>query len=198
MKFAYADPVYYKQSHHYPDHPESYLWDDLQTHHNLILRLVEEYPDGWALSCSAPSLRLLLPVVPERARIGVWCKTFSAFKRGVRPAYAWEPVIWCGGRNPPEHPHPPPPKGGKQTTPKDFHETWVETPGLLCPITLRKGLTGAKPEAFCHWVLDLLGFQPGDLVDDLYPGTNVMGDVVLQRQAANRRSRHMKGQADAC
>lgn len=50
--------------------------------------------------------------------------------------------------------------------------------GLLAPITLKKGLTGAKPEAFCRWVLDLLNFQPGDTLDDLFPGTGVMGRMV--------------------
>jgi hypothetical protein len=44
-------------------------------------------------------------------------------------------------------------------------------------ITLRKGLVGAKPEKFCWWVLNLLGFQPGDTLDDLFPGTGVMSRV---------------------
>jgi hypothetical protein len=45
-------------------------------------------------------------------------------------------------------------------------------------ITLRRGLTGAKPERFCRWVLDLMGYVPGDTVDDLFPGTGVMGRVI--------------------
>jgi DNA modification methylase len=98
-------------------------------------------------------------------RVGAWVKTFCAFKRGVRPAYAWEPVIYRGGHNPPWEPHPPPLKGGKQTTPKDF---------IACPITLKKGLTGAKPAQFCDWVLDLLNVKDGDVVDDLFPGTGIM------------------------
>jgi hypothetical protein len=67
------------------------------------------------------------------------------------------------------HSHAPPLKGGKHNTPKDF---------IVEPITLRKGLTGAKPEKVCKWVLDLLNFQPGDTCADLYPGTGAMGRVV--------------------
>jgi hypothetical protein len=69
---------------------------------------------------------------------------------------------------------PAPLKGGKQTTPKDF---------IAEPITLRKGLTGAKPPKFCDWVLDLLNFRQGDSVDDLFPGTGAMGAAVLRREA---------------
>jgi hypothetical protein len=46
---------------------------------------------------------------------------------------------------------------------------------------LKKGLTGVKPEPVCEWILDFLNWQPGDEVDDLFPGTGVMGRVVLNR-----------------
>ena len=87
----------------------------------------------------------------------------------MRPAYAWEPVIFRGGRN--SRP-PTPEKGGKQLTPKDYH---------TASITLKKELVGAKPESFCGWILDLLNFQPGDELVDLFPGTGVMGRVVAVR-----------------
>lgn len=178
MRFAYADPPYLGccglYDHFHGD--DGLCWDDWPTHDQLIARLCDEYPDGWAMSASAPSLHRLLPMVPRDTRISPWCKSFSAFKKGVRPAYAWEPVLWRGGRNPANgHPHAPPEKGGKQNTPKDF--LWLDDPGLLAPITLQKGLTGAKPESFCAWVLDLLNVQMGDTVDDLFTGTGAMGRV---------------------
>lgn len=170
MKFAYADPPYLgccKLYDHY--HPNGLCWDQLDTHRLLIERLCEEYPDGWAMSATSGSLRVILPYCPPDVRVAAWVKSFCAFKKGVRPAYAWEPVIFWRGRNPNAgHSHAPPPKGGKQNTPKDF---------IVEPITLRKGLTGAKPEKVCHWILELLNFQPGDTCDDLYPGTGVMGRV---------------------
>ena len=173
---AYADPPYLgccKLYSHY--HPNGFCWDDLGTHEMLIRRLVSEYPDGWALSASSPSLRRIISLCPEDVRVAAWVKTFCAFKRGVRPAYAWEPVIFWRGRNPSNgHPHAPPEKGGKQTTPKDF---------LAEPITLKKGLTGAKPAKFCSWVLDLLNVQDGDDFVDLFPGTGSMGRALEQRFA---------------
>lgn len=187
MRFAYADPPYLDccglYDHHHGD--DGLCWDDLTTHKLLVERLVDGFPDGWAMSLSSTSLQRILPLCPTDVRVSAWCKTFSAFKKGVRPAYAWEPVIWRGGRNPAfGHPHAPPPKGGKQNTPKDFHETWNQDGGLLAPITLRKGLTGAKPSDFCGWVLDLLNVQPGDEVIDLYPGTGIMGEVAAERLAS--------------
>lgn len=181
MKLAYADPPYLGQCARYDHHhPDGLCWDDTATHRKLIDRLTDEYPDGWALSCSSSSLQTLLPMCPEDVRIAAWVKPFCAFKRGVRPCYAWEPVIWRGGRNPTwGHPHPPPVKGGTQTTPKDY---------LAESITLKKGLTGAKPAKFCEWVLDLLNVQPGDDLTDLFPGTHIMGRVIEEYLNAKRVS----------
>ena len=171
MRFAYADPPYLGCGRLYPEHPEAKKWDDPDEHYRLILHLSAEFPDGWALSASSPSLRTILPMCPEKVRVAAWVKPFCAFKRGVRPCYAWEPVIFCGGRNPPAVKHPPPEKGGKQTTPKDF---------LAESITLKKGLTGAKPPKFCLWVADLLGYREGDEMVDLFPGTGVMGATLSE------------------
>lgn len=166
MRFAYADPPYIGQAkRHYSDDPRCAEVD----HAALIDKLVAEFPDGWALSASSPSLAVILPLCPPGYRVAVWCKSFCAFKRNVRPAYAWEPVIFWGGRNPMHGYRAEVPElGGKQVTPKDF---------IVEPITLRKGLVGAKPERVCRWILDLLNFQPGDELVDLYPGTGVMGKV---------------------
>lgn len=171
MIVAYADPPYLGCCGLYDhDHgSDNKCWDDPETYRLLFALLVRNYPDGWALSLSSTSLRVLLPMTPSDARVAAWVKPFCAFKRNVRPAYAWEPVIFWRGRNPGQgFRHPPPERYGKQTTPKDF---------IAESITLKRGLTGAKPEAFCYWVLALLNIQPGDCVIDLYPGTDVMTRV---------------------
>ena len=136
MRFAYADPPYIGQAkRHYSHDPRCAEVD----HVALVRKLFTEFPDGWALSCSSPSLgeilgniqavRVELEILKDE-RIAVWCKSFCAIKRNVRPAYAWEPVIFWGGRNPMNgHRAAIPEKNGKQTTPKDF---------IVEPITSRR------------------------------------------------------------
>lgn len=163
MKLAYADPPYLGCCDLYDHyHPDGKCWDDVATHAALISRLEHEY-DGYVLSASSPSLFDLLPLFETRPRIGPWVKPFAAFKRNVRIAYTWEPVIFRPGRDSSTDGAP------------------VGRDHLAEPITMRKGLTGAKPRAVCDWILVLLGWIPGDEVDDLYPGTGVMGSVVKAR-----------------
>jgi hypothetical protein len=62
VNFAYADPPYLGCCSLYQHfHPDGRCWDDAETHRLLIERLRAEFPDGWAMSASAPSLRVLLP-----------------------------------------------------------------------------------------------------------------------------------------
>lgn len=167
MKFAYADPPYLGCGKLYvKHHPEALIWDDPEEHRRLIERLSDEYPDGWALSLGSNNLQTLLPMCPPDVRVAAWTKPFAAYKRNVRVAYTWEPVIFRGGRL------------------RSTDGALVNRDFLAEPITMKKGLTGAKPERFCRWVLDLLGFKPGDVVDDLFPGTGIMGQVVDAAQAS--------------
>ena len=67
MRFAYADPPYIGQAkRHYSADPLCAEVD----HHELINRLVAEFPDGWALSASTPSLAIILPMCPSRLEDG--------------------------------------------------------------------------------------------------------------------------------
>lgn len=161
LRLAYADPPYLGCAKLYPEHPEAARWDDPLEHRTLMLGLNRDY-DGWAMSASAPSLKELLPVLPEGARVAVWVKPFAAFKRNVRIAYAWEPVLFRPGRDSST-------LGARVG--RDF---------LSEPITIRRGLVGAKPPRFCRWILDLLGFVDGDELIDLFPGTGIMGAVAAQ------------------
>ncbi len=148
MKFAYADPPYVGQA-------KKHYGADEVDHKMLIERLQAEY-DGWALSCSTPSLHSLLPLCPPDARIAAWVKPFASFKPGVNPAFAWEPVIFRGSR--------------KRERDEDTVRDWCSA-----NITLKKGLAGAKPLDFCNWIIDLLGARPGeDVLDEIFPGTALL------------------------
>jgi hypothetical protein len=157
MRMGFADPPYHRSArkHYAKHHKRAHVWDTLDRHRRLIDRLAGEFADGWALCCSSVNLRDLLPLCPPAVRVGAWVKPFSIFRPGVNPAYAWEPVIFAGGR----------PRPRSAPTVRD----WVS-----CNITLRTGLAGSKPPAFCRWVFELLGLQPGDVLVDLFPGTGVV------------------------
>lgn len=178
MQFAYADPPYLGQCGRYGHRHEAPYgcWNEELTHWDLILDLERDFPDGWALSLSAPSLRSLLSQCPTDVRVAAWVKPFAAFKANVRNAYTWEPVIVRGGRLRS--------KDGAPVT-RD-HLTTDDEPGdaFRHSITLKKGLTGAKPPAFCEWVLKMLGYKSGDSMTDVFPGTGAMGDVVAQLRLA--------------
>lgn len=153
MKFAYADPPYVGQAKKHYGKEESYAGE--VDHRELIDRMCRDFPDGWALSASSPSLREILPLCPEDIRIAAWVKPFAIFKPNVNPAYAWEPVIFRGGRK----------RDRKAQTVRDW---------LRCNVTLRRGLSGVKPEAFGFWLFDLLGMEPSDELVDLFPGSGAV------------------------
>jgi hypothetical protein len=167
MVFAYADPPYVGQARKH--------YGGVEVNHRLLVaHLVDDFPDGWALSCSTPSLRALLPLCPADVRIGAWVKPFHVFKPGVRPAYAWEPVIFRGGRN--ANPDVPM-NGGPATTPRD----WLSANISLQPRP-RQGCAGAKPLAFCYWLFDLLNMRRGDTLVDLFPGSGAVTEAFLRYQ----------------
>ena len=147
MKLAYADPPYLGCAHLYAEKEE--------VDHRKLLERLKEY-DGWALSCSSPSLRILLPMCPVDIRIGAFVKPFASFKPGVNPAYAWEPVLFRPARN----------KHGREI---ETVRDWVAS-----NIMLQKGLVGAKPTTFCFWLFRILGAEPDDDFDDLFPGTGIV------------------------
>jgi hypothetical protein len=153
VRFAYADPPYLGCCKLYGhEHYGGGCWDDLDTHRTLVEQLCVDFPDGWALSLHEPSLRKILPICPDDCRVSPWVKPFASFKPNVNPAYAWEPVIWRGGRD----------FTREDLTVRDWHSE---------NITLRKGLTGAKPPGFCNWIFELLNMQPDDEFVDLFHGS---------------------------
>lgn len=162
MRFAYADPPYLGLAKaFYGDlHPDAADFDNIDTHAALIDRLMEEYPDGWAMSLHSPSLREILPLCPESARVMAWVKPFASFKPGVGVAYAWEPIIVYGGRR----------RTRQQSTVRDW---------TAVNITLKRGFRGAKPDKLILWLLDVLNADPSiDQVDDLFPGSGAVTNVI--------------------
>jgi len=146
MKVAYADPPYIGQAKRYPEKQE--------VDHKELMYQLEAF-DGWALSASSPSLKIILPICSDKVRVAAWVKPFCIFKPNVNPAYAWEPILFVPARD------------GDRTKPTI--RDWVSA-----NITLKKGVVGAKPTKFCYWLFDLLGLEPEDEFYDLFPGTGIV------------------------
>ena len=153
MRIGYADPPYPGMAHLYREHPD---YAGEVDHAELIARLEADY-DGWVLHTASTTLTVLVPLLPDGARIGAWVKPFAAFKPNVSPAYAWEPVIFKPARKAGT--------GGLAGPTRD----WVAE-----RITMQRGLTGAKPEAVCWWAFEILGAHPDDELHDMYPGSGAV------------------------
>jgi hypothetical protein len=167
--FAIADPPYPGQAaKHYKNHAD---YGGEVDHEELIGYLVQY--DGWALSTSSPALRDVLQMCPAGVRVGAWVKPFASFKPGVNPAYAWEPVVFSGGRK----------RERSEPTVRDWHSE---------SITLKKGLAGVKPEGFCFWMFDLLGMEPGDVLRDMFPGSGAISQA-WEKYTAIREGRPIQG-----
>lgn len=156
MRFAYADPPYPGQSKkHYGDHPD---YAGEVDHAELIERMERDY-DGWLLHTSSTALSDVLRLCPAGVRVMAWVKPFAAFKRNVPVAYAWEPVIVKAIRKP-------------VVSGRIVMRDWVSE-----SITMKRGLTGAKPQAVCFWAFEVSGLEPTDELDDLYPGSGAVTDA---------------------
>ena len=145
-KIIYADPPYIGQAKKH--------YNSAEVDHKKLIQQLEEY-DGWALSLSSPSLKYILSLCPDDARVGAWVKPFCSFKKNVNPAYAWEPVIFKPARA----------RGREKLTARD----WVSV-----NITIKKGLSGVKPEAFSFWLFEILGAEPTDEFIDMFPGSGAV------------------------
>jgi hypothetical protein len=157
MCLAYADPPYPGKSRLYRDQA-SYAGE---VDHDELLNQLAGY-DGWALSTSAAALPQVLALAVARGldvRVGAWM-------RGARPhatarlLNGWEPVVFAGGRQLPG------------SAPQAVDALAGVTPRRRS--TRPGAVIGAKPPDFCCWLFGLLGAEPGDMLDDLYPGSGIV------------------------
>lgn len=162
MRFAYADPPYFGQGKkdYGHLHPEADIWDRQKAHLDLQDRLISEFPDGWAMSCNPKDLHWIMKY-PDEVRVCAWVKTYAQI-RGVSVQYFWEPVLLYKGRS----------IKGRKPMVLDW---------MSCAANQRRGLKGSKPNKFNDWILDLLGYEKGDELVDIFPGSNSMAEAIMRR-----------------
>ncbi|MDR6212167.1 hypothetical protein QE364_003898 [Nocardioides zeae] len=174
-RLAYADPPYPGLSaRYYGDHPDFAGEVD---HAALVEQLVAGY-DAWALSTSARALPAVLALCPPGVQVAAWFRGERDNKAAQGPLNGWEPVIYAGairragisdasrppaGATPGQHDA----SGHAGATRRVDALVHVARPRTTDPARV----VGAKPAAFCRWVFDLLGAQPGDEFTDVFPGS---------------------------
>lgn len=131
-------------------HPEAEKWDDLSAHRQMMLHLLENY-DGWAIATTPDGIGAYGPL-PVSARIMAWVRP-NAMPGGQRLMSRWEAVILFV------------PEARRARAGAFVSDVLVES-------APRVGFAGAKPAAWTRWVLDALGYAPGDdTLDDIFPGS---------------------------
>ena len=147
LRFAYADPPY-------PGRAAKYYDEDEINHAALVEQLQGGGYAGWALSTCEDALRWLLPMCPTNARVCPWVKPIGASSRSKGMHNCWEPVIVVPGRR-------------RAPGVRD----WISAQ----PARGGGSLMGRKPLRFCAALFAWLGMAPGDELDDLFPGTGIVG-----------------------
>lgn len=153
----YADPPYPGLARKYYSNEPTYAGE---VDHPALIASLTASSDAWALSTSARSLRVLLPLCPPSVRVCVWVKANTGTRRSLGIHNAWEAVIVQPARRPrpavPDYLYAKPARGGDSSLP------------------------GRKPLAFCVWLFRLLGAERGDTLIDLYPGSGVVSRAWAQ------------------
>ena len=138
------------------------IGDNPQTHIDLVKRLENEY-DGWAIALTVHSLSTYLKVIETDSRNGIrimsWVKPI-AIPSGSRIATSWEPVIV---RVPKDR------KGWKSG--KRIKDHLIANPR-------QNGFVGSKPDEWTQWVLDAMGYEDNDTVDDLFVGSGAVSRAI--------------------
>lgn len=193
LRIAYADPPYPGLARrYYAGHPDFAGEVD---HRELLARLRKF--DGWALSTSARALPQVLALCVELGldvRVAAWVRGARPHQHAAGPLPSWEPVVYVHARTRrgstratrrdeqlvtrravmartrdrrPLATRLAPARSDASFSSTSDSLVHASRPRLTDP----SRVIGAKPAAFCWWLFDLVGAQPGDSFADLFPGS---------------------------
>ena len=172
MRLAYADPPFRGLAHLYRE--EASFAGEVD--HVELVRSLNDSFDGWALATSSDALVDVLPLCPRgRFRIHPWVKPIGVSSRTWGAHSTWEALIVVPARRL-----------------RPGFRDW------LCAMPARGGgtLIGRKPIAYCAHLFRALGADARDTLDDLYPGTGVIGRAWRTWVAAQQKEGKTNGSAE--
>jgi hypothetical protein len=145
-------------------HAAAIEWDDPARHRALLEQVDAEY-DGWAIATAHDGLRCY-GELPRGARVMIWHRPNGGVG-AARIRNVWEAVIIR------------PPNGRLSS-----RLMGGQIPDLLTCPSPRVGFAGSKPAEWTRWILRCLGYDPRvDTVDDLFPGSGLVSDVIREMSA---------------
>ncbi len=150
LRLAYADPPYPGLAKKHYGKEASYGGE---VDHVALVKQLRTY-DGWALSTSRNGLPGVLALCPSGIVVCPWVKTHHQ-PDCYGPSNIHEYLIVKPGRV-------------RRPGPRDAFVGAVPKGG-------DSDLMGRKPLKFVAWVFELLGAGPQDSLDDLFPGSGIVG-----------------------
>lgn len=164
LRLAIADPPYLGGALRWhgnlppPAGPATSLeaWNNRTLHEMLVANLEARY-DGWLVAASAASVPVYQTFLPQDVRMCVWVKG-NALPTASRITNLWEAAFL---RLPDE---------------RSAHGSGTAVGDVLTAGENHQE-PGCKPRAWVRWALDLLGYRPGDQVDDVFAVTDAASIV---------------------
>ena len=104
---------------------------------------------------------MLLPLCPTGVRVMAWCRPNPPGRLNIFPTPSWEPVIVKVARK----------KRSKGVDRVVDHLVMQPDVGFLADWDS----PGNKPRGFSRWVFRSMGAEPGDTLEDLFPGSGAVG-----------------------
>lgn len=200
-RLAYADPPYPGLAHYYRGHPD---YAGEVDHAALLSRLAAYDGWALSTSAKAlPAVLALAVAQGLTVRVAAWIRGVRPHATARYPLNGWEPVIYvpvasvapaAGTRGATAVPVGS--AGGDDASRVDealggdasrgsagdpsysagaARRVDTLTHGVSPMLTLPGRVIGAKPAAFCRWMFDLIGATPTDTLDDLFPGSGIVG-----------------------
>jgi len=141
-------------------HPLAHEWDQPERHAQMVASIEADY-DGWAITMNPGNLAQYLAWVTKPIRVAVWVKP-DAMPHNSRPIRSWEPVLL----------HVP--EGRRRANGR------LPIRDYLIAAKGGSAFAGEKPRAWTRWVLDMLGYEEGDEVTDLFHGSGAVAAEIAQ------------------
>jgi hypothetical protein len=143
----------------------AHLWDDPQTHLELLDYLKDNF-DSYAIALNTHSVGLYSKRIKFGSQSGFrlcsWIRPNSA-PTGSRIRPSWEPVIVYNAKDR-----------------RSYRSGLARTKDYLIANPPRKQFIGTKPFEWTEWVTELLGYQEGDTISDLFVGSGAVTSALIE------------------